>query len=226
MNPTRFRPTLLRGRFARRLTLLSGGTLLGQAILLLSSPLLTRLYTPAEFGSLAVFTALAGMLSSIMCLRYEFAVPGCRDEEDALAVVALSGLVATLLALVLALCVLVFGEPAADLLGLADVAGLIWLLPPLLWLWGLALALASWSIRQGSFRLNAAGNLAQFATQALTQLGLGALGGGGGALVVGYGLGPVARFAFLTRALRGQDWARLRRLSPARLRALALWHWR
>src|SRR5688572_13183027 len=35
------------GRFARRLALLSGGTLLGQLLLVLVSPLLTRLYAAA-----------------------------------------------------------------------------------------------------------------------------------------------------------------------------------
>ena len=77
MNPMRFSSKLLRGRFARRLTLLSGGTFFGQAILMLSSPVLTRLYAPAEFGALAVFSALASMLVVMIALRYEFAVAIC-----------------------------------------------------------------------------------------------------------------------------------------------------
>jgi O-antigen/teichoic acid export membrane protein len=208
------------------MTLLSGGTFLGQAILMLSSPLLTRLYTPAEFGALAVFTALASMLIVGMALRYEFAVPVCRDEEDALGMVAVSAIAVTALALLLGLLVLALGDPLARLLGLHGHPGLLWLLPPVLWLWGLTLPLSGWSIRRGSFRLQAAGNVAQFAAQASAQLGLGVLGVGGGGLVVGYSLGPVARLAFLLRALGAEDRRRLRRLPLARLRALARAHWR
>jgi O-antigen/teichoic acid export membrane protein len=226
MNLLRLSPMLLRGRFARRLTLLSGGTFFGQAILMVSSPLLTRLFTPAEFGALAVFTALTSMLIVVMALRYEFAVPVCRDAEDALAVVAVSGIVVTLLSLLVALGVLVGGKPFADQVGLEGFEGLIWLLPPLLWLWGLSLPLSGWSIRQGSFRLNAASNLGQFAAQAMAQLGLGAAGGGAGSLVIGYTLGPVTRLALLWRALNAGDWARLRNLPPARLWAVAREHWR
>jgi O-antigen/teichoic acid export membrane protein len=226
MDLMRFTPTLLRGRFARRLTLLSGGTFFGQTILMLSSPLLTRLFTPAEFGVLAVFTALTSMLMVVMALRYDFAVPVCRDEDDALAVVAVSAVVATLLSLVVTAVVFVGGDAFADRVGLEGFEKLIWLLPPLLWLWGLSLALSGWSIRRGSFQLNAASNLGQFAVQATAQLGLGAAGGGAGALVFGYVLGPVTRFALLSRALSTRDFARLRRLPLARLVAAAQEHWR
>ena len=226
MSLTRLRSTLPRGRFARRLGLLSGGTLLGQAILLASSPLLTRLYTPTEFGALAVFSAITSLLFGIMALRYEFAIPVCHDERDALAVLATSGLVVTALALFLLLLVYLFGKPFAAWVGLQDFAGLLWLMPPLMWLWGLTLPLGAWSVRQGSFRVNAIGNFAQLATQAVVQLVLGFLGGGGGALIAGYSLGSVARLGVVSRVLRAADWANLRRLKPRRLRAVARAHWR
>lgn len=226
MKLIRLSQNLLRGRFARRLTLLSGGTFLGQAILMLSSPLLTRLYTPAEFGALAVFTALTSMLAGIMALRYEFAVPVCRDADEALAVVAVGGVVVTLLSLLLVLIVIVAGRPFADLVGLEGFEQLIWLLPPMLWLWGLSLPLSGWSIRQGSFRLNAASSLGQFASQAVAQLGLGAAGGGAGALVVGYTMGPVARFVMLWPALTRGDRARMCRLPAGLMWKMAREHWR
>ena len=50
-----------RGRFARRLAWLSGGTLLGHLILLITMPLLTRLFTPEEFGLFGVLMALNGI---------------------------------------------------------------------------------------------------------------------------------------------------------------------
>ena len=226
MNPIRFSTKLLRGRFARRLTLLSGGTFFGQAILMLSSPVLTRLYAPAEFGALAVFSALASMLVVIIALRYEFAVPVCRDSDDALAVVAVSAIVVTGLCLLLVVAALVAGDALAREVGLAGYEWLIWLLPPMLWVWGLSLPLSGWSIRQGSFRLNALSSLGQFVAQAFSQLGMGAAGGGAGSLVVGFGMGPVARLALLWPALNADDWRRLRGLAWSRIWKMAREHWR
>lgn len=223
---TRVRRLLPQGRFARRLTVLSGGTLIGQAVLVASSPALTRLYTPAEFGVLAVFTALSSMLLSLINLRYEYAIPVCRDEEEALAMAGAGAVVALGVSLLLALTVALFGAPLAGLLGLGPLAGLLWLLPPLMLFWGLALTLSSWTVRQGQFRANAAGNLVQLAGQAAAQLGLGVAGGGAGALIAGYMLGPLARFALLARSLSPGDRQGLRQVTPAAMRRAARRHWR
>lgn len=226
MNLMSLSPKLFSGRFARRLTLLSGGTFIGQAILTLSAPLLTRLYTPAEFGVLAVFSALASMLVVIIALRYEFAIPVCRDVDDALAAVAVSILVVTLLCLLLIVVVAAGGTALAVQVGLVEHESLLWMLPPMLWLWGISLALSGWSIRQGSFRLNAMSSLGQFVAQACSQLGLGTAGGGAGSLVLGFSMGPVTRLALLWPALGAPDRARMLLLSPSRLSKVAREHWR
>ncbi|HOB92491.1 MAG TPA: polysaccharide biosynthesis protein [Aquabacterium sp.] len=66
------------------LTLLAGG-LLAQALPMLLGPLLTRLYTPAQFGTFHLFAAVAANLGVVACLRYEFALPVARDDADAAA---------------------------------------------------------------------------------------------------------------------------------------------
>jgi O-antigen/teichoic acid export membrane protein len=206
--------------------LLSGGTFLGQAILIVISPVLTRMFTPAEFGVLAVFTALTSMMIVAMALRYEFAIPVCRDDDDALAMLVLCAVVTTGITLLLTVLILGYGQQIAAIFGLHGHEDLLWLAPPSLWLWGLSLPLANWTIRRSAFRLNAGSNLAQFATQAMAQLSLGALGGGGSALVIGYSLGPVARLALLRNALGARDRARLTKLTPSRVWRMAREHWR
>src|SRR3954454_20274925 len=71
------------------------GGALGQGMIVLVSPLLTRLYTPADFGVFAVFTALVLMLSVVATLRLETAVvlPERDEEAAALAWSALSAAV-------------------------------------------------------------------------------------------------------------------------------------
>jgi hypothetical protein len=50
---------LAKGGFLKAIAKLSGATVLGQIISVLSSIILTRLYSPADFGVLGVFTALS-----------------------------------------------------------------------------------------------------------------------------------------------------------------------
>jgi O-antigen/teichoic acid export membrane protein len=80
------RPTLLRAT----LLLLAGGAA-AQLLPLLIGPLLTRLYTPAEFGLYHLFAAVAANAAVVACARYEFALPLARDDAEADALRALCG---------------------------------------------------------------------------------------------------------------------------------------
>lgn len=55
------------------ITLMGGSACLGQGLMILATPILTRLYTPADFGVLAVYTSLLSV-SVVVCLRYELAL--------------------------------------------------------------------------------------------------------------------------------------------------------
>jgi O-antigen/teichoic acid export membrane protein len=56
---------------------------------LLLGPLLTRLYTPTEFGLYHLFAAVAANVAVVACARYEHALPLARDDAEAHALVAL-----------------------------------------------------------------------------------------------------------------------------------------
>ena len=59
------------------------GSAAAQAIPLLLGPLLTRLYSPEEFGRFQLFASVATNLAVLGCGRYEFALPLARDEAEA-----------------------------------------------------------------------------------------------------------------------------------------------
>lgn len=60
--------------FRRNAMRLARGTVGGQIIVLLAAPLLARLYSPADFGQLAVFTSLLVILANVSALKLEQAV--------------------------------------------------------------------------------------------------------------------------------------------------------
>jgi O-antigen/teichoic acid export membrane protein len=102
----------------------------GQDLIVITSPLLTQLYTPEQFGLFAVFSAMSAIIGVAICLRYEFAVPVVKQEEDATALVAAAMLVTCLLSGALAVLLLVWGHGIAAAVGIGDHATLLWLLPP------------------------------------------------------------------------------------------------
>ena len=60
--------------YLKNILTLSGGTLVSQLILILSIPILTRIYSPSDLGITAFFLAIANILSSLSTGKYELAI--------------------------------------------------------------------------------------------------------------------------------------------------------
>ena len=61
----------------------ASGTAVAQLLLALAMPVLTRLYTPADYGALAVYSSMLTVLVVVASLRYEPAIPLPEDEMTA-----------------------------------------------------------------------------------------------------------------------------------------------
>ena len=63
------------GAFGRHVVTLASGTAVGQGATRLALPVLTRLYSPADYGALAVYSATLTVLLVLASLRFEQAIP-------------------------------------------------------------------------------------------------------------------------------------------------------
>lgn len=170
------RRILPRSRFVRSVSVLAGSTAASQALLILASPLLTRLYSPDDFGLLAVFAALLGVVGVLASLRYQLAIPLPESDHEA-AHVAVAGLVAVLFtAMVSVLVVALFGDAVAHVVGAPDLAPYMWLLPVGVLALGIYQVFKYWSIRTRAFTEVAKSNLTQSVSLVAVQLGAFALG--------------------------------------------------
>ncbi|MGD9507372.1 MAG: lipopolysaccharide biosynthesis protein [Geminicoccaceae bacterium] len=216
---------LIESRFVRRLTVLSGGFLLSQLLIVLSFPILSRLFTPAEFGVYAVFTALTGILGNVLSLRYELAAPVARSDRDAAAliVVALLAVIASCAITVpIALLVSDWLARAAEMPELGDI---LWAIPLTIVLLSGTETASYWSVYRATFRLNAAARLVQSIAQAGLQVAFGLAGMSGLGMILGYGLGYAARLAYLILRFPPADRARLLGVDRAAITRAARQNW-
>jgi O-antigen/teichoic acid export membrane protein len=105
------------------------GTTIAQAIPVVISPILTRLYTPEDFGVAALYMAIAAIFGSIATARYELAVMLPEEDDDALNIVALGLLIATALSVVLLFVVILFNSAICDLLDNRDISLWLYFIP-------------------------------------------------------------------------------------------------
>ena len=222
----RMRNRLPKGRFVRSVTLLTGGTVIGQATALLSMPLLTRLYSPGDFGLLAVFVALVSILSVVSSLRFEMAIPLPSDEETATDLLALSLLILTGLSLFAGIGVWTLGDDLAALMQAPALATYLWLLPFGIFGAGAFQVLGFWAIRKKTYKSFAVGKLNQSVVQATSQVGLGMVAFGPLGLLLGDVLGRTGGSISLAAKLFGTTAAREWRGSLAGLKNAAKRYWR
>lgn len=95
LNPSWLAQRLLKGGSSRDVAILTLGTAIAQAITIASMPVLSRLYSPADFGNLSFFLAVSAIVATIITFRYEAAVLLPKHDQDAgtLVLISLLGIV-------------------------------------------------------------------------------------------------------------------------------------
>ncbi|MDY9920629.1 MAG: oligosaccharide flippase family protein [Synergistota bacterium] len=129
----------------------AGGTVISQAIGILVLPVLSRIYTPADFGIAAVFASAITILSHISGLRYYLAIPLPKSDRYANAVIVLSLLVQFIFSLVLCLLLIATDLNFFTKIRLENLYQYRYLVPIGVFLISLYVTLTQWAIRTKSF---------------------------------------------------------------------------
>ena len=74
---------IINSKFLRNLIILASGTAVAQIIGLAASPILSRLFSPEEFGVYGALLSMVGIIAAIGSLKYEMALVIERDDKNA-----------------------------------------------------------------------------------------------------------------------------------------------
>jgi O-antigen/teichoic acid export membrane protein len=185
--------------FARNVAVMLTGTVAGQAVSLALSPVLTRLFSPAEFGQLGVYSSALMILAMIASLGLEQAIPICLDEADCANLLVLCGIVLAGVTTCAGLVLWLIPAEAFHTIGLGPLAHDRYLLPlGLLWLGGYYVLL-SVATRAGAYSEIARTRLSQGISGPVSQIGFGLLGAGSPGLVIGFIVGQASGTLLLLR---------------------------
>ena len=215
------RQRLRGGSFFAQVAVLVGGAAFAQALGVAAMPVLTRLYTPGDYGVFAVYASLLAILAAINSLRYELAVSLPKDEEDGASLLALVLALVVTLSAILGGTAWVLREQIAAWTKTPDLARYMWLLPLGLVLLGIYRGLTYWAIRRQAFGHIARTRVNQGIASVVVQIGMGLLQLRPLGLLVGSivgqssGSGTLAALAWRQdrEALKSVSWRNLRRVA-------------
>ena len=171
--------------FAKNVITLMTGTTVAQAIPIAISPILTRIYTPKDFGILALFVSITAIFSTIATARYEMAIMLPKKDEDAINIVALSTLISVAISLIMLIIIVAFNSYFVELLGNKEIGVWLYFIPITVLFFGLFNTLTYYNTRKKFYKDISKATVLKSFTLASIQLIIGFLKGGATGLISG-----------------------------------------
>jgi O-antigen/teichoic acid export membrane protein len=187
---------MLRSDFLKNVVTLVSGTGFAQVIAIAIYPLLTRMYTPDDFGIFAIYMSVVSMTGILATGKYELSIMLPEKEEKARGLLALALRIALLTSIFLMILAIALNGPICKLLGNEAISPWLYLIPVSTLLVGSFNALKYHNNRAGRFRTITGANVGQSLTNSGIKLAAGPMAAGPAGLISGTVLGQLSGFMF------------------------------
>ena len=186
-----------KSEFSRNVLILMAGTTIAQAIPIAISPILTRIYTPEDFGVFALYLSIVMLFSSLVAGKYELSILVPKHEKDAKSLVLLSIGISFIISLILFLITLIFTEQIINLLKNNDIKYWLYLTPINVFIISTVSILYYYNNRNKNYRLLSSNQILQSSIQGFTNIIFGFITNLKGELILGTFLGNIISFFYL-----------------------------
>lgn len=190
-----------KSEFIKNSLTLFTGTTVAQIIPLLISPLLSRLYTPGDFGVLALYMSFASVLAVFATGRYELAIMLPKKDSDAVNVFSLSMIISIFLSIIVLLFVILFHDTITLWSGNKRISFLLYFLPLSVLSLGAYKSLNYWFNRNNKFKNIAVSKVVATSSNSAISLASGVIDKSGYGLTFGWIFGQLSSMLFLLRKM-------------------------
>lgn len=204
---------------------ISSGAIVAQLISIMSLLFITRIYSPAEMGVLAVYSSILSIAAITATFRYEFAYTVTKNEKTAANLFALCIIILFTTSVAFSIIVIFMGNALVNLLGLDSLGQYFWLLIPGFIGAGLYSVLNYWAIRQRDYRRITYTKINQSASGATSKIILGLLSFGSVGLIFGHMISQMAGIRSLGMSMWKAEKKNLENISFSEIKSVAKEHW-
>lgn len=188
---------IVKGDFFKNSFTIFTGTTISQIIPFIIAPIISRFFSPSDFGMLALFSTTALLFSNISTLQYEAAIMLPKDNKDAINIVALSVIITFILSFILLIIVILFNQPIVKIMNNVHMKYWLYLLPVSVFFAGIYRSFNMYASRMKKFKRVATRNVIQTSVNSGSRLVTGGLGYTNGSLILSSLLGQLFSSGFL-----------------------------
>ena len=189
-----------KSEFSRNVLTLMTGTTIAQAIPIAISPILTRIYTPEDFGVFALYMSIASILSVVATGRYEMAIMLPKKEVDVKSIVKLIMILLLTITFITFLIVFFFNQTITNLFENPEISNWLYFLPISIFLVGLYQVYNYLLIREKNFKRLSTNKVIVSSVNASTQLVYGVVVSNGFGLLFGNIIGYIISIYFIIKS--------------------------
>lgn len=185
------------------LTLFTGSAI-AQAIPLLVSPILTRIYPVVDFATLTISMTLISLVGVVITGRYEFAIGLPKEDEEGRGLMQITLIVTLASVTLVSVFLLIFNGYVAQWISFPDHSWYLFVVPLAALFYGSYQAYSMWQLRQRNYMAISGSRISQSLTNSGFSLGLFYSGFGLNGLVIGNLLGHIAAFGYVFLATQNR----------------------
>lgn len=164
---------LTKKAFVRNVIILSSGTILAQALSLILTPVITRVYGPEAYGVMGMFNAIIAILMPVAALTYPIAIVIQKKDRDAKYLAVISIIIASLISVLTFLVIAFSKKYIVEIFNLEQIESYLFLIPLVILFSAFSQVLQQWLIRIKQFRVSARVALMESLIMNGTKVGIG-----------------------------------------------------
>lgn len=169
---------------------------------MLLMPILTRIYSPDDFGILELFISVSTILGTIANMRYELSIVLPDNKEDAWNIMGLGFIIAFVFSLILQIIFGFFAQGIANLLNNTNIKVWLYFIPLAVFLQGAFNMLSYYNTREKLFKSISNASILRSSSRTVAQIGVGLLSNTSAGLIIGQMLGHAVSLFPLSSKIR------------------------
>jgi len=156
--------------------ILASGSIISKVIGFGSYPIITRIYSPEDFGIFAVFTSAIFIMHPFGTLTYSVTIPLPRNDELAINILTLGFIILTVVTGLISVVLIIGGNQLFSLFNATEISNYWWLLVLGFIVASIFDLLVHWATRIKNFGIVAKSHILQTVISVATQIGFGLFG--------------------------------------------------
>ncbi|MGB9176571.1 MAG: oligosaccharide flippase family protein [Methanoregula sp.] len=206
--------------FSNVLKLVSG-SIIAQILGILLIPVITRIYSPDDFGVYQLFLSISGILVAFSCLSYQLSIMLPKEDEDSANLVVLCFILVTIISIVSGSIFIIFSDWIAQILNTPEISYYLVFLPLIVFLNGIFLGMTYWVTRRKRFGINATAQIVNSFSSKVVQIAIGLYSASSTGLIAGSIVSGSASLAVLFKQFK-DDLPLFKQVTLKDIRSLAI----